>query len=53
MLLADRSSGTRLFRHLSDHVFRGHNYANTKSMSVTFFSKYLKFTLDFKNEGEK
>ena len=53
MLLVGRFSGTRLFRHLSDYVFGGRNLANTKSMKVIFFSKYLKFTLYFKNEGKK
>ena len=53
MFLVDGSSGTRLFRDLSDHVFGGRNFENTKSMRVIFFSKYLKFILDFKYEGKK
>ena len=53
MLLVDGSSETGLFRHLSDHVFGGLNFGNTKSMRVIFFPKYLKFILDFKNEAKK
>ena len=53
MLLVDGSSDTGLFRHLSDHVFGGLNFGNTKSMRVIFFPKYLKFILDFKNEAKK
>ena len=38
-----------IFRHLSDHRFGVRNFGNTKSMRVMFFSKYLKFIVDFKN----
>ena len=46
------SSETWLFRHLSNYVFGIRNLENTKSMTVTFFSKFLKFNLDFKNAAK-
>ena len=36
MLLFKGSSETGIFRHLSNHVFRVRNFANTKSMRVIF-----------------
>ena len=39
----------RLFRHLSYSVFRTHNIGNRKLWGSSFFSKYSKFQLDFKN----
>ena len=52
MLLVEGFSQTRPFRHLSNHIFRVGNFANTKAMRVIFFSKYSKFQLDFKKEGK-
>ena len=52
-LLVKWSSEMGLFRHLSDHVFGVSNFRNTKSMTVIFFSKYLKFIVDFKNAAKK
>ena len=49
ILLVEASSERRLFRHLSDYVFSVRNSENTKSMSVIFVSKCLKFNIDFKN----
>ena len=49
MLLVTWSSETRLFRRLSDHVFKVRDSRNTKSMRVIFFfSKYLTFIAHFK-----
>ena len=52
MLLVEGSSETGLFRHLSNHVFGVNNFQNTKAMRVIFFSKCLKFKLDFKNAAK-
>ena len=52
MLLVVGLSKTGLFRHLSDYVFGGRNFGNTKSMTVIFFSKYLKFIVYFKNAAK-
>ena len=49
MLLVEGSSETALFRHLSDSVFGVRNFENTKSMRVIFFSKDLKFNINFQN----
>ena len=48
MLLVKVFSQTRLFRHLSDYDYGVRNFEITKSMRVIFFSKFLKFNLDFK-----
>ena len=37
MLVVEASSETRLFRHLSNHVFAVRNLRNTKAMRVMFF----------------
>ena len=37
MLLVEGSSETRFFRRLSNHVFKVHNFENTKSMRFVFF----------------
>ena len=50
MLLVDGSSETWLFRHLPNHVFGVRHFGNTKSMSVIFCFKIVKFKLDFKIE---
>ena len=53
MLLSEGPSSTRLFRHLSNHVFRVRNFGNTKAVRVMFFfSKYFKFNLDFNKAGK-
>ena len=39
----------RTFWHLSNHVFGVGNFGNTKAMRTSFFSKCLKFNIDFKN----
>ena len=44
------ASETGLFRHLSSHVFGVRNSGNTKPLTVIFFSKYLKFNVDFKKQ---
>ena len=49
ILLVEASSETWLFRHLSDYVFGGRNFENTKSLRVIFYSKCLKSNLDLKN----
>ena len=53
MLLVKGSSKTAPFRHLPDFVFGVRNFGNTKVMRVIFFSKYLKFNLDFKKWAKK
>ena len=50
MFLVDGTSQTWLFRHLPNHVFGNCNLGNTKSMSVIFCFKIVKFKLEFKNE---
>ena len=45
-------SQTGLFRHLSDYVYWKRNFEKAKSVRVSFFSKCLKFKLDFKTSGE-
>ena len=52
MLLLESSSQTRLFRHLSDYVFGGGNFENTKAIRVIFFSKRSKFQLEFKKAAK-
>ena len=53
MLLVEGFSETVLFRQLRDYVFGLRNFGNRKHMTVIFFfSKYLKFKLDFKNVGK-
>ena len=52
MLLVEVCSEMGLFRHLSNHVSRVDNFQNTKAMRVIFFSKCLKFKLDFKNAAK-
>ena len=49
MALVEGFSEAGLFRHLSDYVFRVHNFGNKKSMRDIFFPKYLKFDIGFKN----
>ena len=49
MLLVKGSFQKGLFRHLYDDVFGVLNFGNTKSMTVFFFWKYLKFLIDSKN----
>ena len=53
MLVVEGSSETELFKHLSHHVFGVRNFGNTKSMRIIFFSKYLKYIVDFKNLAKK
>ena len=53
MLLLERSSEARLFRHLSDHLLGVRSFGNTKCLRVKFFSKYWKFILDFENGAKK
>ena len=52
MFLVKVSSQAGLFRHLYDPVFGVRNFENTKCLSVIFFSKYLKFVIDFKNAAK-
>ena len=42
MLLVEGSSGTGLFRHLHDYVFRVRNFGQTKSMTVIFSFEIFK-----------
>ena len=51
MLLFEVSPPTKLFRHFYHCVFGVRSFGNTKSMRVIFFSKYSKFSPDFKNEN--
>ena len=53
VLLDDGFSEQGLLRHLSNNVFGAHNFGNTKSMRVIFFSKCSKFNVDFKNAEKK
>ena len=52
MLLVEGSTQTEHFRHLSDYVFGVRNFENTKSMRVIFFSKFLRFQVDFENAAK-
>ena len=52
MLLVEGLGETGVFRDLSDHAFGVRNFGNTKTIRLTFFSKYLKFNLNFKNAAE-
>ena len=52
MLLVERFSETGLFRHASSHVFGVREFAKTKSMEVSFFSKVSNINLHF-NHAEK
>ena len=52
LLLLKESSESGLFRHLPNHVCGVRNFGNTKAMRVIFFSKCLKFYLDFKNAAK-
>ena len=47
MLLVEASSKSRLFRHLSNHVFGVRNFGNTKVMMVIFFFKVFKISKRF------
>ena len=49
MLLSETSSETGVFRHLSNHVFRVYISEIQNLWGSSFFSKCLKFNLDFKN----
>ena len=53
MLLVEGSSETGLFRHLSDRVFGGRNFRNTKSMSVIIFLKISKIYSRFEKCSKK
>ena len=53
MLLVDGSSETGLLRHISDDVFGGRNFGNTKSMRAIFFMKYLNFFSRFQKCRKK
>ena len=52
MLLVERWSEKRHFRHLSDYIFGVCNFGNTKSMRAISVPESLKFKLDFKNVAE-
>ena len=52
MLLVEGSSETTLFRHLSGSVFGVRNFENTISMRVIFFSKHLKFKINFQKSAK-
>ena len=52
MLLVEASSETGLFRHLSDYVSEIPNFENEKLSGSSFFSKFIKFNLDFKNAAK-
>ena len=52
MLLVKGSSEMRRVRHFSDYVFGVRNFRKTKSMTVIFFFKYLKFIADLNNSVE-
>ena len=52
ILVVEESSQTGLFKHLSDYVFGVHKFRKTKSIRVIFFSRCLKFDLDFKNAAK-
>ena len=51
MLLVKGSSEMRRVRHFSDYVFGVRNFRKTKSMTVIFFFKYLKFIADLNNSA--
>ena len=44
MLVVEASSETRLFRHLSNHVFGVRNFRNIKAMRVMFFFKRFRIS---------
>ena len=52
-LLVEGSSKTVLFRHSSDHVFRGRNIGSTKSMKVIFFFKIFNIYITFQKFTKK
>ena len=52
MLLVEMSSETKLFRHLSNHVFGVRIFGNTKSMRVAFLSKFSKINAALKNAAK-
>ena len=52
MLLPEGSSQAALFINSSDYVFGVRHFGNTKSLSVIFSPKYLKFNIDFKSLAE-
>ena len=53
ILLVEGSSEAGLFRHLSDHVFGGGNFGNTKSMRVIIRLKIVKIYSRFKKCSKK
>ena len=53
MLLFERSSEMRLFRHLSKKVFRVRNFENTAAMRAIFFLKILKILSTFEKYQKK
>ena len=52
MLLSETSSETGVFRHLSNHVFRVYISEIQNLWGSSFFSKCLKFIVDFKNAAK-
>ena len=52
ILLFKVSSETGFFRHLSGYVFGVCNYENENLWGSSFFPKYLKLNLDFKNAAK-
>ena len=52
MLLSETSSETGVFRHLSNHVFRVYISEIQNLWGSSFFSKCLKFIVDFENAAK-
>ena len=53
MLLVEGSSETKLFRHLSNHVFGVRKFKNTSAMRVSFFLKMFKIGSKFRKCKKK
>ena len=53
MFLVKGYSEMGLFRHLSDYVFGGYNFGNTKSLRFIFFFKISKISSRFQRFSKR
>ena len=53
MFVAEETSITGFYRHLSNHLFRSGNLGNASSMRGIFFWKSAKFNVAFKNAEKR
>ena len=53
MLLLEGSSQTRIFRHLSNYVFRARNFGKTRAFRVIFSSKMFEIESRFQKWSRK